>query len=60
MVVYYAHRIGDRGLPYTVLEEICQAAASLNLRFYSLTEISQEAHPALTCQSQSPDNMTLF
>lgn len=60
VVVYYAHRIGSRGLPYTDLEEICQTATSLNLRFYSLTEISQEGSLALTQRSQSSNNMILF
>ncbi len=41
IVVYYAHRIGEGGIPYSALEEICKAAYDLDLEFYTLSEIAE-------------------
>lgn len=59
IVVYYAHRIGEGGIPYSALEEICKAARDLDLKFYTLSEIA-ESTSSSSAQVSVSSGMTVF
>lgn len=59
IVVYYAHRIGEGGIRYSTLEEVCKVASDLDLKFYTLSEIAESTSGSSSQVTMSPI-MTVF
>ncbi len=62
VVVYYAHRIGERGIPYFVLDKICQMVKDIGLQFHTISELaaSPTNESLVAAATAAPSNSVIF